>query len=94
MNNNTNWIGDLVAKVLTSGGVPEKKHSMHVGHVLEMSSTAATKKLAGGSEWRVQQLLEVVHSVGMRLDDFFDFTIRNNLIRMLKFMRQFGAMGN
>ncbi|MCP6390369.1 helix-turn-helix domain-containing protein, partial [Klebsiella pneumoniae] len=71
MNNNTNWVGDLVAKVLTSGGVPEKKHSMHVGHVLEMSSTAATKKLAGGSEWRVQQLLEVVHSVGMRLDDFF-----------------------
>ncbi len=43
MNNNTNWVGDLVAKVLTSGGVPEKKHSMHVGHVLEMSSTAATK---------------------------------------------------
>ncbi len=35
MNNNTNWVGDLVAKVLTSGGVPEKKHSMHVGHVLE-----------------------------------------------------------
>ncbi len=45
MNNNTNWVGDLVAKVLTSGGVPEKKHSMHVGHVLEMSSTAATKKI-------------------------------------------------
>ncbi|WP_255211579.1 helix-turn-helix domain-containing protein [Serratia ficaria] len=73
MNNNKNWIGDLVAKVLTKGGGPEKKHSMHVGHVLDMSSTAATKKLAGGSEWRVQQLMDVVHSVGMTLDDFFRY---------------------
>lgn len=71
MNNNKNWISDLVAKVLTQNGIPEKKHSMHVGHVLGMSSTAAAKKLSGGSEWRVQQLLEVIHSIGMKLDDFF-----------------------
>ncbi|WP_255253532.1 helix-turn-helix domain-containing protein, partial [Serratia sp. JKS296] len=71
MNNNKNWISDLVAKMLSQNGIPEKKHSMHVGHVLGMSSTAAAKKLSGGSEWRVQQLLEVIHSIGMTLDDFF-----------------------
>lgn len=69
--NNKNWIGDLITKVLAQGGVLEKKQAMHVGHVLDMSSTAAAKKLGGGSEWRVQQLMDVVHSVGMKLDEFF-----------------------
>lgn len=69
---NENWLGEMLAKALVAKGIPKQKHIAHIGKVLELTPAAAHKKLTGSTKWEVSQLMKVIHSIDMKMSEFFE----------------------
>ncbi|MGM8766071.1 helix-turn-helix domain-containing protein [Enterobacter asburiae] len=63
---------DVLAKVLTSSGIPKVKHNSYISQVLKITTSAGYKKLTGSTKWEVLQLIKIVESIGMSMTQFFE----------------------
>ncbi|MCS3430766.1 helix-turn-helix domain-containing protein [Klebsiella sp. BIGb0407] len=63
---------EVLVNVLVMKGIPKIKHNSYISQILKITTSASYKKLTGSAKWEVQQLINVIESLGMNMSLFFD----------------------